>query len=67
MMELAVAPVAATGGPRFIGLLSARGWSLYAIAAVVLFIVFPVLHLVVPPDNALHLSDYWVTLLGKIM
>ena len=67
MMGSAFVPVAATGGPRFVGLLSAGGWSLYGLCAIVLFVVFPLLHLAVPADSALHLSGYWVTLLGKIM
>ena len=67
MMGTAFAPLPATGAPRFIGLLSAGGWSLYGVAAIVLFIVFPLLHLAVPSDSAFHLSDYWVTLIGKIM
>src|SRR5271155_1274205 len=66
-MGTAFAPTGAIGGPRFIGLLSAGGWSLYGMAALVLFVVFPLLHLTVPADSALHLSDYWVTLIGKIM
>src|SRR5271167_709609 len=67
MMGTAFVPAGAVGGPRFIGLLSAGGWSLYGVAALVLFVVFPLLHLAVPADSALHLSDYWVTLIGKIM
>jgi urea transport system permease protein len=37
------------------------------IAAVIAFVVFPILNLVVPPSNAFHLSAFWVTLIGKIM
>ena len=40
------------------------GWRLFA--AVVL-VVIPLLRLAVPPDSALHLSDYYVLLIGKIM
>ncbi|TMH24451.1 MAG: urea ABC transporter permease subunit UrtC [Betaproteobacteria bacterium] len=40
---------------------------LYIGAALVIFVTFPVLNLVVPADNVLHLSDYSVTLIGKIM
>jgi urea transport system permease protein len=39
----------------------------YGIAALVLFVVFPVCHLLVPADSAFHLSDFAVTLVGKIM
>ena len=44
-----------------------RGWLVIALAALVLFVVFPVLNLVVPPDNPLHVSAFGVTLGGKIM
>ena len=60
-------PDATLGAPRYLSLLSPGGWSLYGLAAVVLLVVFPLLHLTVPADSALHISDYWVTLLGKIM
>jgi len=63
----AFVPVIAAGGPRFVRLLPAKGWLFYAAAALVLFVAFPVLNLVVPPGNVLHLSDYTVTLIGKIM
>src|SRR5436305_491812 len=42
-------------------------WPTVGIAAIVLFVVFPVGNLVVAPGSALHISDYWVTLIGKIM
>jgi urea transport system permease protein len=63
----AFVPVIAAGGPRFGRLLPAKGWLFYAAAALLLFVAFPVLNLVVPPGNVLHLSDYTVTLIGKIM
>ena len=44
-----------------------RGWTLLSIGAVIAFIVFPLFNLVVPPGHALHLSNFWVTLAGKIM
>jgi len=43
------------------------GWALLAAFAAVIFIGFPVLNLIVGPESALHVSAYWVTLLGKIM
>ena len=46
---------------------SPRAWALFGVAAVVLFVVVPVCNLVVPAGSALHLSDYTVTLVGKIM
>ena len=36
------------------------------LTALVAFVVLPVLHLVVPPGSPLHVSDYAVTLAGKI-
>src|SRR5437870_8363885 len=42
-------------------------WLAVGIAAIVLFVVFPIGNLVVAPGSALHISDYWVTLIGKIM
>ncbi len=67
MMDAAFVPMTGTSGPRFARLLPARGWLFYAVAALVLLVAFPILNLVVPADNVLHLSDYTVTLLGKIM
>jgi len=44
-----------------------RGWIALGAFAFVLFVVFPVFSLVVPPSSPLHVSQYWVTLAGKIM
>jgi len=44
-----------------------RGWILLGAFAFILFVAFPVLSLKVPEQSALHLSQYWVTLVGKIM
>jgi len=44
-----------------------KGWMALAAAAAVIFVAFPVLNLLVPPDNPLHVSAYGVTLSGKIM
>jgi urea transport system permease protein len=63
----AFVPLAISGGPRFARLLPSNGWMLYIAAVLVIFVAFPVLNLVVPADNVLHLSDYSVTLIGKIM
>ena len=35
--------------------------------AIVAFLVFPILNLMMPPGHPLHLSAFWVTLAGKIM
>jgi urea transport system permease protein len=44
-----------------------KGWLAILAAAFVVFAVFPVLNLVVPPESAFHVSAFGVTLAGKIM
>ncbi len=44
-----------------------RAWIAILAVTALLVVVVPVLHLVVPPDHPLHLSSFWVTLLGKFM
>ena len=48
-------------------LLSAKGWTVFLIALIVICAVAPALNLLVPEGSALHLSDYMVGLLGKFM
>ena len=48
-------------------LLSRSGWSAFILAVLLVCVLAPLLNLVVPPGHALHLSDYAVALLGKIM
>jgi urea transport system permease protein len=48
-------------------LLSAKGKLGVAVAMVVVAILVPILNLVVPAGSVLHLSDFYVTLIGKIM
>src|SRR5882757_4057994 len=48
-------------------LYGAKGWAVLGAAAVVLFLVFPLLNLVAPASSPFHVSAYWVTLIGKIM
>ncbi|WP_353395101.1 urea ABC transporter permease subunit UrtC [Hydrogenophaga sp. 5NK40-0174] len=48
-------------------LLTRKGWSAFIIALLVVCAVAPVLNLMVPPESSLHLSEYMVGLLGKIM
>jgi len=57
----------ANGVPHFARGASGPAWIALGVAALVLLVVFPVCNLVVPPGSALHISDYWVTLGGKIM
>ena len=48
-------------------LLSARGWLTILAALIVVAVLVPALNLLVPGGSALHLSDYAVGLIGKIM
>jgi urea transport system permease protein len=48
-------------------LLSAKGKLGVVIAMVVVAILVPILNLVVPSGSVFHLSDFYVTLIGKIM
>lgn len=48
-------------------LLSSKGWSAFVLTAGVLLALVPVLNLWVSPGSALHLSDFMVALIGKIM
>jgi urea transport system permease protein len=44
-----------------------RGWAALAAFAVLVFVVIPALRLALPADHPLHLSDYYVLLIGKFM
>jgi len=48
-------------------LLPRAGWAAFLLALIAVCAVAPVLNLVVPEGSPLHLSDYLVGLLGKIM
>jgi urea transport system permease protein len=48
-------------------LLSRAGWAWTTAAVYVLFVLVPAMNLLLPPSHPLHLSDYFVTLAGKIM
>jgi urea transport system permease protein len=48
-------------------LLTRAGWSAFLAALLVVCALAPVLNLLVPESSALHLSDYAVALIGKIM
>src|SRR5207248_6219564 len=52
---------------KFTRLLPGKAWLLFVAAALVLLAGVPLLNLVVPSGSALHVSDYTVTLIGKIM
>ena len=44
-----------------------HGWTILGAGALVAFVLFPLLNLAVPAGHALHLSNFWVTLAGKIL
>ena len=48
-------------------LLGRTGWQAFMLALLLVCAVAPVLNLLVPKDNLFHLSDFSVSLLGKIM
>ncbi len=48
-------------------LYSKKGWSTVLVVLAVLCVLFPLLNLVVPAGNPLHVSDYTVALIGKMM
>ncbi|MDB5732662.1 MAG: urea transporter permease subunit UrtC [Variovorax sp.] len=48
-------------------LLSGKGWTAFFVALVTVCALAPVLNIVVPAGSALHMSDYAVALVGKIM
>jgi urea transport system permease protein len=48
-------------------LLGPKGWSAVLAAVLVIAVLVPMLNLVVPDGHPLHLSDYAVTLTGKIL
>ncbi|MDR3429894.1 MAG: urea ABC transporter permease subunit UrtC [Silvimonas sp.] len=52
---------------RAVRILGPKGWSALAIFLAIMLILVPVLHLLVPPGSPLHLSDYAITLSGKIL
>ncbi|MCT9809892.1 urea ABC transporter permease subunit UrtC [Acidovorax sp. Be4] len=48
-------------------LLTRRGWAVFLVALVTICAIAPLLNLWVPAGSALHMSDYAVSLVGKIM
>src|SRR5690606_31595638 len=47
--------------------LSKAGWSAFLVALIAVCALAPVLNMVVPSGSALHMSDYMVAILGRIM
>ena len=60
----AASMVAMASSPR---LLTPRGWSLFGAAAILLLVLLPLGNLALPVGHPLHVSDFLVTLVGKIM
>ncbi|HXS31917.1 MAG TPA: urea ABC transporter permease subunit UrtC, partial [Steroidobacteraceae bacterium] len=48
-------------------MLGVRGWTGVLVATIVIAAVVPLLNLAVPAGSVLHLSDFYVSLLGKIL
>src|SRR5579862_3097074 len=67
MASTAFVPMGLPAGPHFARLLPLNGWLAYIAAALVLCVAFPLLHLAVPATSVFHVSDFTVTLIGKIM
>ena len=57
-------PAGAGSLPR---LWTGRAWGFIGVAALALFVVVPLCNLAVPAGNVFHVSDFMVTLIGKIM
>jgi urea transport system permease protein len=53
--------------PQPRALLSAKGWSAFLIITVILTLMVPILNIWVEPASVLHISDFYVALIGKIM
>lgn len=53
--------------PEATALLGTKGWILFLTALITICMVVPVLNLWMPADSVLHMSDYAVALVGKIM
>src|SRR5262245_38399465 len=48
-------------------LFTPRTWTAIFVVGLVLLVVLPLLHLAVPPAHPLHVSSFWITLIGKFM
>ncbi len=57
----------APGSTFALPLYGPKGWAAIGVAALILFVGFPVANLVMPESSALHLSAYWISLIAKIM
>lgn len=66
-MNIATASLQPVALPGAAPLLSRSGWTIFLIALLAVCALAPVLNLIVPADSVLHLSDYALALIGKIM
>ena len=53
--------------PASVPLLSRTGWAAFLVALIIVCMLAPLLNLVVPEGSAFHLSDFSISLIGKIM
>ena len=53
--------------PSAAGVLTRTGWAAFLLALILVCAVAPALNLALPADHPLHMSDYAVALVGKIM
>ncbi|MFY7981651.1 MAG: urea ABC transporter permease subunit UrtC, partial [Limnohabitans sp.] len=53
--------------PTSAPLLGRQAWSAFLLALIVVGVLAPVLNLWVPEGSVFHLSDYAISLIGKIM
>jgi urea transport system permease protein len=70
MAELAANAPVPTWPPlpaRAGAVLGPRGWLMFALVALVVLVLLPAANLALPVGHPLHVSDFVVTLLGKIM
>ena len=66
----ALTPATATAEiqpPAHTTLLTPAGWTAVLAAVITVAVLVPVLNALVPPEHPLHISDYTVSLVGKIM
>ncbi len=70
MMPIArgfVPAAGATGSGTMPRLWSGTVWSAFGVTALLLFVLVPIANLVIPAGSVFHVSDYTVSLVGKIM
>ncbi|MBQ1762376.1 MAG: urea ABC transporter permease subunit UrtC [Aquincola sp.] len=66
-MSAVLPPTFTLPAPKRGTLLGTKGWTGVFVALLVVCVLAPVLNLLVPEGSALHMSDYSIGLIGKIM